>query len=101
MSGECSSPLDKRLLRAAWFGTEGSDSNENGSGKGSFQEWFRSLMTGGRGGGIVGGSLREQAVQGSLAWPIRLSKQGRWVGKWILSSIIEETDEGIGQVVVE
>ena len=47
MSGECSSPLDKRLLRAAWFGTEGSDSNENGSGKGSFQEWFRSLMKGG------------------------------------------------------
>ena len=47
MSGECSSPLDKRLLRAAWFGPEGSDSNENGSGKGSFQEWFRSLMKGG------------------------------------------------------
>ena len=55
---ECSSPLDKRLLRAAWFGPEGSDSNENGSGKGSFQEWFRSLMKGGRGGGRVGGSLR-------------------------------------------
>ena len=58
MSGECSSPLDKRLLRAAWFGTEVSDSNENGSGKGSFQEWFRSLRKGGRSGGIVGGSLR-------------------------------------------
>ena len=58
MSRECSSPLDKRLLRAALFGPEGSDSNENGSGKGSFQEWFRSLMKGGRGGGIVGGSLR-------------------------------------------
>ena len=25
MSGECSSPLDKRLLRAAWFGPEDSE----------------------------------------------------------------------------
>jgi hypothetical protein len=43
-AGEWRSSRDSRLLRATWHGPEGSESREDGWGKGSLLVWFRDLV---------------------------------------------------------
>lgn len=74
-------PWVNELLRASWLGPHGSTRSECGWGKGRIPAWFKSMMKVEERCRRMDVLLGYQATEGSVAWPRRFSKQGRWVGR--------------------